>query len=58
MAMIARSAALAQAFEERLFGPDISRSKPGEQPAGIVALFLAQSTPTRPVGSGATERKE
>jgi cardiolipin synthase A/B len=32
--MIARSAALAQAFEERLFEPDIARSKPGEPPAG------------------------
>jgi cardiolipin synthase len=32
--MIARSAELARAFEERLFAPDISRSKPGEPPAG------------------------
>ncbi len=32
--MIARSAALAQAFEERLFEPDIARSKPGKPPAG------------------------
>ena len=30
--MIARSAALARAFEERLFEPDIARSKPGEPP--------------------------
>jgi cardiolipin synthase A/B len=32
--MIARSAALAEAFEARLFEPDIARSKPGEPPAG------------------------
>ena len=32
--LIARSADLAQAFEERLFEPDISRSKPGVPPAG------------------------
>ena len=35
--MIARSADLAQAFEERLFDPDIARSKPGEPPAGTRA---------------------
>ena len=32
--LIARSADLARAFEERLFEPDISRSKPGVPPAG------------------------
>ena len=33
--MIARSAELASTFEERLFGPDISRSRPGEPPDGF-----------------------
>ena len=33
--MIARSAELASAFEERLFEPDIARSKPGEPPDGL-----------------------
>jgi cardiolipin synthase A/B len=37
--MIARSAELARAFEERLFAPDISRSKPGEPPAGALERF-------------------
>jgi cardiolipin synthase len=37
--MIARSADLAKAFENRLFEPDISRSKPGEPPAGIRERF-------------------
>jgi phosphatidylserine/phosphatidylglycerophosphate/cardiolipin synthase-like enzyme len=32
--MIARSVELARTFEERLFAPDISRSKPGEPPVG------------------------
>ena len=33
--MIARSAAAAASFEERLFEPDIARSKPGEAPSGV-----------------------
>jgi phosphatidylserine/phosphatidylglycerophosphate/cardiolipin synthase-like enzyme len=33
--MIARSAELAKAFEERLFEPDIARSRPGEPPEGL-----------------------
>ena len=32
--MIARSAELARAFEQRLFEPDIARSRPGEPPDG------------------------
>ena len=32
--MIARSAAAAERFEERLFEPDIARSKRGEPPSG------------------------
>ena len=32
--MIARSAEAAALFEERLFEPDIARSKPGEPPSG------------------------
>ena len=32
--MIARSAELAGLFEERLFAPDIARSRPGEPPSG------------------------
>ena len=32
--MIARSAKLADAFEQRLFKPDLARSKPGKAPAG------------------------
>ena len=32
--MIARSAELAALFEERLFAPDIARSRPGEPPSG------------------------
>jgi cardiolipin synthase len=35
--MIARSAELAEAFEERLFGPDIARAKPGRPPNGARA---------------------
>lgn len=35
--MIARSREAAQAFETRLFEPDITRSKPGEPPSGIGA---------------------
>ena len=37
--MIARSRPLATLFEERLFGPDIARSKPGEPPAGTRERF-------------------
>jgi cardiolipin synthase len=33
--MIARSAEAAALFEERLFGPDIARSKPGKPPSGL-----------------------
>ena len=32
--MLARSADAARAFEERLFEPDIARSKPGQPPTG------------------------
>jgi cardiolipin synthase len=35
--MIARSAELAEQFEERLFGPDIARAKPGRPPVGTRA---------------------
>jgi cardiolipin synthase A/B len=35
--MIARSAGLAALLEDRLFGPDIARAKPGEPPAGTRA---------------------
>jgi hypothetical protein len=33
--MIARSADTAALFEERLFEPDIARSRRGEQPSGV-----------------------
>jgi hypothetical protein len=32
--MIARSAEAARLFEERLFEPDIARSRPGARPSG------------------------
>ena len=35
--MIARSPELAALLEQRLFGPDIARAKPGEPPAGTLA---------------------
>jgi cardiolipin synthase len=35
IAMIARSAATASLFEERLFEPDIARSHPGAPPSGV-----------------------
>jgi len=35
IAMIARSAVAAAAFEKRLFEPDIARSKPGQPPSGV-----------------------
>jgi phosphatidylserine/phosphatidylglycerophosphate/cardiolipin synthase-like enzyme len=34
VAMIARSAEAARLFEERLFEPDIARSRPGARPSG------------------------
>jgi cardiolipin synthase A/B len=39
IAMIARSAAAAALFEERLFEPDIARSKRGEPPSGVNEHF-------------------
>jgi hypothetical protein len=33
--MMARSAAAATLFEERVFGPDIARSQPGKAPTGL-----------------------
>jgi cardiolipin synthase len=35
VAMMARSAAAATLFEERVFGPDIGRSHPGKAPTGL-----------------------
>jgi cardiolipin synthase len=35
VAMMARSAAAATLFEERVFGPDIARSHPGKAPTGL-----------------------
>ena len=37
IAMMARSPATATLFEERVFGPDIAKSKPGSPPGGIIA---------------------
>jgi cardiolipin synthase len=37
VAMMARSAPVANLFEERIFNPDIARSRPGQPPGGIVA---------------------
>jgi phosphatidylserine/phosphatidylglycerophosphate/cardiolipin synthase-like enzyme len=39
VAMIARSPDAAALFEERLFEPDIARSKRGERPSGARARF-------------------
>jgi cardiolipin synthase len=37
VAMMARSAAVANLFEERVFNPDIARSHPGKPPGGAIA---------------------
>ena len=35
LAMVASSAAAADLFEQRLFEPDIARSRPGTAPSGV-----------------------
>jgi cardiolipin synthase len=37
VAMMARGAAVANVFEERVFNPDIARSQPGKPPGGIIS---------------------
>jgi cardiolipin synthase len=39
VAMMARSAPTAKRFEERVFEPDIARSKPGKEPHGLGSRF-------------------
>ena len=39
IAMLVSSAEVAGRFEERLFGPDIARSRPGRPPEGTRALI-------------------
>ena len=48
VAMMARSAAAATLFEERVFGPDIAHSHPGKPPTGL--------RPGSRTGSGTSSR--